>query len=198
VWSYVGGDGGVVPLRPETVTNTTLVELARLIRSFHDASSGYAGIPGTWDTLLKDPSGNTDVICHNDLSIPNTVFREGHPMALIDWDFAAPGGRLWDLSYATWWLVPLHRPEFMRSIGWPEVDQPRRLALFLDSYGLDEGRADLFDVLYRRQVCNQRQLAGWVAAGTMAAFDSSDPAVECGRTDYVQAIRPALERAIGL
>ena len=102
------------------MTDETLIELAKLIRDFHDTAVGLGdGLP-TWDPLLGDPSDSTEVICHNDLSIPNTVFRGGHPIALVDWDFAAPGRRLWDLAYAAWWIVPLHRPEFMRSIGWPE------------------------------------------------------------------------------
>jgi Phosphotransferase enzyme family len=124
ILSYVEGHGGSVPLRPETVTDETLVEQARLICQFHDASSDFVGSGLTWDPLLSDPSGESEIICHNDLSIPNMVFRHGRPIALVDWDFAAPGRRLWDLSYACWRLVPLHRPEFMRSIGWPPVDHP--------------------------------------------------------------------------
>ena len=159
VLSYVQGNGGAVPLRPEYVTDRTLVELGRLIRAFHDVAPGLDDAQLTWDPLLGDPSGSTEVICHNDLSIPNTVFRDAQPVALVDWDFAAPGRRLWDLSYAMWWMVPLQRPEFMRSIGWPEIiDQPQRLAMFLDAYGLDEGRAELFDVLHQRQLRNQQQL----------------------------------------
>jgi aminoglycoside phosphotransferase (APT) family kinase protein len=181
------------------VTDDTLIGLGPLIRDFHNVAAGFDDTSLTWDPLLADPSGSTEVICHNDLSIPNTVFRDGHPIALVDWGFAAPGRRLWDLAYAVWWLVPLHRPEFMRSIGWPEtIDQPRRLAMFLDAYDLDEGRADLFDVLHQRQLRNQQQLASWVAQGKIPPYDPSDPAVECGLTDYVTEIRPTLERAIGL
>jgi hypothetical protein len=199
VLSFVQGTGGAVPLRPETVTDRTLVELGRLIRNFHDVATGFDGARLTWDPLLADPSGSTEVICHNDLSIPNTVFRAGHPIALVDWDFPAPGRRLWDLAYAVWWMVPLHRPEFMRSIGWPEgVDQTRRLAMFLDAYGLDDGRAELFDVLHQRQLRNQQQLTSWVAEGKIPPYDPSDPAVECGMTDYIDEIRSDLERAIGL
>jgi hypothetical protein len=198
VLSFVQGKGGTVPLRPETVTDETLIGLGKLIRDFHYVAVGLGDALLTWDPMLGDPSGATEVICHNDLSIPNAVFRGGQPIALVDWDFAAPGRRLWDLSYAMWWMVPLHRPEFMRSIGWPEVDQPRRLAMFLDAYGLDQGRAELFDVLHQRHMCNQQQLTSWVAEGKIPSFDPFDPTLECGLTDYVDEIRPTLERAIGL
>jgi hypothetical protein len=210
VLSYVEGDGGSIPLRPETVPDTALVDHARLIRRFHDATatalpatgladSGLAD-SGTWDPLLRDPAGVSEVVCHNDLSIPNTVYRGGRPCALIDFEFAAPGRRLWDLAYAAWWLVPLHRPEFMDRIGWPPVDPPRRLGLLVDAYGLGDGngRALLLDVLRERQLRNQAQLRSWVAAGVIAAYDESDRAVECGQTLYVESIRSVLEAALGL
>jgi len=40
------------------------------------------------------------VICHNDLSPCNFVFRTGSPVALIDFDTAAPGNRCMDLGSA--------------------------------------------------------------------------------------------------
>ena len=44
-------------------------------------------------------------VCHNDLSPCNFVFRDEHPIAVIDWDAAAFGHPLDDLAYAVWmWL----------------------------------------------------------------------------------------------
>ena len=82
VLSFVQGKGGTVPLRPETVTDETLIGLGKLIRDFHDVAVGLGDAVLTWDPLLGDPSGSTEVICHNDLSIPNAVFRGGQPIAL--------------------------------------------------------------------------------------------------------------------
>jgi aminoglycoside phosphotransferase (APT) family kinase protein len=46
------------------------------------------------------------VVCHNDLSPCNFVFQEGKPIAIIDFDAAAPGPRLHDFGYAAWmWLI---------------------------------------------------------------------------------------------
>jgi hypothetical protein len=198
VLSYLEGEGGSIPLREETVTDRALVEQAALIRRFHDATASFAHHHLPWDPLLRDPAGTAEVVCHNDLSIPNTVYRAGRPVALVDWDFAAPGRRLWDLAYAAWWLVPLHRPDAMEAIGWPPVDQARRLALFADAYGLDAERSELLDVVGERQQRNQHQLRSWVAAGLIPAYDENDPAVECGGTEYVQSIRTDLEAALGL
>jgi hypothetical protein len=198
VLSFVEGAGGSVPLVAAMVTDRALVEHARLIRRFHDATTIFTASTEAWDPLLRDPAGVAEVFCHNDLSIPNTVYRDDMPSALIDWDFAAPGRRLWDLAYAAWWLVPLHRPEFMRTIGWPEVDQAHRLRVFVDAYGLGEERSHLLDVLRERQQRNQEQLQSWVREETIPAYDENDPAVECGRTEHVQSIRTELEAAMGL
>jgi aminoglycoside phosphotransferase (APT) family kinase protein len=37
-----------------------------------------------------------EVICHLDLYWTNVIFRDGLPVALIDWELAAPGSRLLD------------------------------------------------------------------------------------------------------
>jgi hypothetical protein len=198
VVSYVEGDGGSVPVRAETTSDRALVAHATLMRAFHDASATFHHPTVTWNTLLRDPAEDIEVVCHNDLSIPNAVYRDGLPRALVDWEFAAPGRRLWDVAYAAWWLVPLHRPECMDALGWSEVDQPRRLGLFADAYGLQEERALLLDVLRDRQGRNRMQLRTWVGAGIIPAYDEDDPAVECGQPQYVQNIRPLLESALGL
>jgi Phosphotransferase enzyme family len=198
VLSYVEGTGGSVPLRAESVTDQALVEHASLIRRFHDAAATFPHAVHRWDPLLADPLGAGEIVCHNDLSIPNTVYRGGLPAALVDWDLAAPGRRLWDLAYAVWWLVPLHRPEFMKAIGWPRVDQGRRLGLFIDAYGLGDDRRFLLEALRERQVRNQEQLRSWADTAMIASYDEDDPAVECGRTEYVQSISARLEAYLGL
>jgi len=35
------------------------------------------------------------------------VFRKGMPVALIDFDTAHPGPRIWDVAYAAYRFVPL-------------------------------------------------------------------------------------------
>ena len=47
------------------------------------------------------------MICHNDVAPYNTVFVDGRPRALIDFDTAGPGPRVWDIAYAAYTFVPL-------------------------------------------------------------------------------------------
>jgi Ser/Thr protein kinase RdoA (MazF antagonist) len=112
--AFIAGDVPEYPLPAWAVSDASLAGAARLIRRLHDASAGFEG-DGT--------------ICHNDLAPYNTVYEDGRPIAFIDWDFAAPGPRTWDLAHAAWRFVPLDADT---------AEPARRLRLFLDAYGLQE------------------------------------------------------------
>jgi aminoglycoside phosphotransferase (APT) family kinase protein len=101
----------------------TLAAAAELIRRFHDATAGSPLAAGR------------EVVCHGDLSPCNTVFRAGVPVALIDFDNAAPGSRLDDLGYALFLWLNL-------GTDGPDVrEQARRIGVFCDAYGVEAGPA---------------------------------------------------------
>jgi hypothetical protein len=88
-------------------SDDVLVEVMRMLRQLHDASAGYVAPAGaTWQFIYPDPTHH-DVICHNDVAPYNTVFVDGRPRALIDFDTAGPGPRIWDAAYAAYTFVPL-------------------------------------------------------------------------------------------
>jgi Ser/Thr protein kinase RdoA (MazF antagonist) len=90
-------------------------------------------------------SARLEVICHNDLSPCNAVFRAGVPVALIDFDAACPGTRAFDLGYAAWlWLD-------WGNTAWSAADQFRRLRLFLSSYGPEPTQSEVIEAAVRRQ-----------------------------------------------
>ncbi len=114
--------------------DATLVAAARLYRSFHDAVSGF--VPprdARWRFTVGAPEDG-EIVCHNDLGPWNTVIAGGQPVALIDWDFAAPAPRAWDLAYALWRWAPLYAEE---RFG-PLAERARRIAVFCDAYGWDD------------------------------------------------------------
>jgi Ser/Thr protein kinase RdoA (MazF antagonist) len=90
---------------------------AQLLRRFHDATA---------DIPLR---GASEAVCHNDFGPWNLVWREALPVALIDFDNAAPGSRLDDLGYAAWKHLNLGLIEM------PVEEQRRRLGVFAAAYG---------------------------------------------------------------
>ena len=137
-----------------------LRRVARLIRDFHDAITGFCPPPDArWQALI--PAEGSGIIAHHDLAPWNLVISPRH-WAFIDWDLAAPGSRLWDLAYALHGFVPLSaNPRFQR--GKPA----RRMRLFADAYGLGQDqRQELVPMLTRRAQAMHDFLAAKSAAGT--------------------------------
>ncbi len=111
-------DGRVPPELDGSYSNETLSAAARLIRRYHDATADFA------------VARTAEVICHNDLSPCNFVFRGGSPVALIDFDVAAPGWRLDDVGYALFlWLN-------LGTDGPAPPEQARRIRVFCAAYGI--------------------------------------------------------------
>ena len=136
-----------------------LRRVARLTRDFHDAVTGFCPPPDArWQALV--PAEGTGIIAHHDLAPWNLVISPRR-WAVIDWDTAAPGSRLWDLAYALHGFVPLSaNPRYQRG------NPARRMRLFADAYGLDQSqRQQLVPMLARRTKAMHDFLAGQAAAG---------------------------------
>lgn len=102
-----------------------------MLRAYHDATVGFVA-PANAGWQGSTPDGASEVICHNDVAPYNVVFRDRRPVALIDFDMAAPGPRVWDVAYAIYRFAPLHAPEGDAVDSVREMR--RRLGLFLHSY----------------------------------------------------------------
>jgi Ser/Thr protein kinase RdoA (MazF antagonist) len=114
ILSFVPGE---VPADLGHYDDARLAAAAALLRRFHDAT---ADLPGVGDRGF--------VACHNDWAPTNTVFRDGVPVAMIDFDTLAPGLRLWDLGYSAFTWLDLGNDDYA-----PD-EQVRRLALFAAAY----------------------------------------------------------------
>jgi hypothetical protein len=146
-------------------TDGALTAAASLLRRFHDATVGFAaGHPSQGWRFQPGAPRTGPVICHNDVGPYNAVYRDGRPIAFIDWDFAAPAPREWDVAYALWRFVPLHDDETCARLGWPVTPRGPRIALFLKAYGLDD-RSHLLATLRRRQEAVRSMVETWAAAG---------------------------------
>jgi hypothetical protein len=137
--SFVPGDVPRNPLPPETAGEEVLVALARLIRALHEASAGWAPPPGAvWGGTPASAGPVTrqaELVSHRDYYPGNVVFRDGLPVALIDFDLAMPTTRLYDIANALWYWAPLRDPRD-RAPAFADADIPHRVAVFADAYGM--------------------------------------------------------------
>jgi Ser/Thr protein kinase RdoA (MazF antagonist) len=137
---------GEVPLTPYprwSQTDAALASVARLLRRLHDAAREFDPHGCTWSDALSDPTGGA-LVCHNDVSPDNVVFREGAAVALLDFEFAAPGRPVFDLAHLARLWVPIEDDVDQVRLGWQPAHRPARLRLVADAYGLDrEERGEL-------------------------------------------------------
>ena len=133
VLDFVPGEVGHYPLPPYARTDDALRAVAVLLRALHDASADFPyGRDDVWQQQPREP---VEVVCHGDAATYNCVFREGLPVAFIDFDTAHPGPRIWDVAYTAYRFVPLHAPGSEEGTLPPD-EQGRRLRLLADAYGL--------------------------------------------------------------
>lgn len=85
VFSWIDGE---VPSRGEEIE---LDALARLVREFHDLTTGFVD--------------DAECVIHDDLQPRNVVVIDRHPIGLIDWEQARPGSRIEDVANLCWSFV---------------------------------------------------------------------------------------------
>jgi hypothetical protein len=140
VVSYIPGDVTNFPRADYATTDLALGEVATLLRHYHDATVDFVPPVGTvWQLPARAP---VEVICHGDVAHYNCVFRNGHPVAFIDFDTAHPGPRRLDVAYAAYRFVPLSSPSTV-DFTLPLDQQMIRLRLFCDAYGLGPDDRDV-------------------------------------------------------
>lgn len=144
VLSFVEGTVPTYPMPGWVWSETALESAARLLRRVHDATAGV-DLQGPWRSPIREP---VEVVCHNDFAIYNLVFDGEAVVGVIDWDFASPGPRLWDLAYLAYRIVPLSSGD--RRDGFTDEDRGRRLQRLLATYGSNAEPREVMAVLHQR------------------------------------------------
>jgi aminoglycoside phosphotransferase (APT) family kinase protein len=163
---FLEGEVPVAPYPDWSQSDTALASIARLLRGLHDAAHEFDPTGYTWNDTLADPAGGT-LVCHNDVEPSNVVFRDGVAVALIDFEFAAPGRPVYDLAHLARLCVPIDDDFDQARLGWQPADRPARLRLVADAYGLDrDGRAKFLaainDAIDRIETAVRRGVDGGV------------------------------------
>ena len=198
--SFVPGEVPLPPYPHWAQTDEALTSLAALMRQFHDAARSVE-VEGVWSSELADPLDGP-IICHNDVCLENVVFRNGSAIALLDWDFAAPGRPVYDLAQMARMCVPIDDDVSASRLGWEGKNTPERLRLVSDVYGLDgQERAVLLSivddtmrtgglfVLRRVEAGDTNFIRMWESMGGMGRYDRRRAWWSIVRDEFAQALR---------
>jgi Ser/Thr protein kinase RdoA (MazF antagonist) len=130
---------GATPASWGYFPDETLHQAARIVRQLHDWTRGSELAAGS-------------VVCHHDPGPNNFVFVDDEPVAIIDFDMAAPGDPLEDLGYMAWSWCISSRPG-----RGPVTRQAAQVRTLADAYGATAAeRERLPDRIVERQVRNIR------------------------------------------
>ncbi|WP_309062463.1 phosphotransferase [Streptomyces sp.] len=185
VLGHLDGHVAWEPRQPAAVSSDeSLVAVVRLVREFHDPTAG------------SSLAGTQEVVCHNDLSPKNTVYRpvggELRPVAFIDWDLAAPGARIHDVAHVCWQYLALG-PSVADA-----TEAARRTRLIADGYELQDRRPLIPTILWWQDRC-RRGIEREAGAGdaAMRRLCDAGAVTEVQRAyQWVSDHRDALERAL--
>jgi aminoglycoside phosphotransferase (APT) family kinase protein len=164
VYGWIDGDVPIPPYPAWALAEEALVSTSRLIRRLHDALSDFEAPPeASWSNERSDPRGGP-LICHTDICPENVVFREGQAIAILDFDFASPGRRVWDLAMAARMWIPLRpRPDEGPSDA---TLCARRLGRLVAGYGLEpDDHEEFVDAIIEAQRVGNAFVRRHVEAG---------------------------------
>jgi hypothetical protein len=140
----------------------TLIGAAQLLRRYHDLLTTFTP-PREARWRIVAP-GAHEVICHNDWAPYNALFDGHQPIAMLDWDSAGPGSRVWDLARSAYTWVPLYPEPASNPVPLPM--RASRLAKFCTAYERIEP-SEVLDTLVEQ--------LGFLADFIQAEADAGDP-----------------------
>jgi hypothetical protein len=180
---------GYVAWRPgeqpsDISSEQSLTEVAAMVRAFHDLTAGSALADGA------------EVVCHNDLSPKNTIYRDLgdglRPVAFIDWDLAAPGRRIHDVAFICWQYLGLG----VETVAVDEAVDGMRL--LCDAYGLHD-RSELVETVLWWQDRTWRGIEASAQAGEPSGLRLREAGVIAevrGAWQWISQHRDALHAAL--
>ncbi|MBG0562140.1 phosphotransferase [Actinoplanes aureus] len=198
ILDFLPGEVSDYPPTAAAASTPALLSAASLLRAYHDAVAGYArhAPRDGWQVPAREP---VEVICHGDYAPHNCVLTGDRVTGMIDFDYAMPGPRLWDVAFAAYRWVPLTAPGNTDGFG-TLAEQAARLRLFCDRYGLDPaGRRALIDTMIARihwlvDVMHARAAAGSEAFASHLA--DGHHLQYLGDAEHISSRRSTYERAL--
>jgi hypothetical protein len=170
--TYLPGTMGTYPDGWPSMDEEVLELIGRMLRQIHDATVDFVAPVDGWRYQVGAPRTG-DVVCHNDFAPYNMLFRSGDPVGVIDWDFAAPAPREWDVAHALWRFIPLYPPArwWMGELSdFPPALSVRRMRVLCRGYDIAPTQ-HLLDVVEERQRVVFQTIKTLAKAGDRAFAD---------------------------
>lgn len=190
ILTYIEGETQVTPVA-DRVWFDALPEAARRLRQLHDLTADFVPPDGAiWREPFSSPSrlegsshtsdDKATVICHGDWGKHNAVFRHGRLVGMIDWDYARPEHRLYDIGWCALEWCPVLPPEIVGpDLPDPVEWQPARLRQLCDAYGLED-RSGVLDAVWS---CLET-FVEWLEAGAAAGDPPREQRVKAGEAAH--------------
>ncbi|GIE84426.1 phosphotransferase [Actinoplanes regularis] len=142
-----------------------LRQVAHWLRDFHTAVAGFVpAADAIWRERAEWRPGL--IIGHNDAAPYNAAWLDDRLVGFFDWDFAGPVTVEWDLAFTAFGWVPLHARQVVAAEGFTAfADRPRRLRLFLDSYGWGGTIGDFIPIVQQRVLASAEGIRRAAAGG---------------------------------
>jgi hypothetical protein len=177
-YSFVPGESP----HPHAWSDEAVGEVGTLLRGLHDATATFTPpADAVWQTnWLRQLGGDDMVIGHCDPGPWNIVGEHGRPDAFIDWEFAGPVDRLWELAETVWLNAQFVDDDVAEMQGLPDpLTRARHARSIVDGYGLPRAaRDDLVDRLADVAIHSARHEAvaeGVTIDSTAAIADNGYP-----------------------
>jgi hypothetical protein len=180
VLSFLPGEvvGTARPWPSWVHSDDALCQVAGWLRNFHAAVASFVPTAnavwreaGTWRPGL--------IVGHNDAAPYNAAWADGRLVGFFDWDFAAPVTPEWDLAFTAFAWVPLHARRVVTAEGFTAfADRPRRLRLFLDTYGWSGPVGHFIETVRQRVSASAQGIRRIAAAGDPAYQKMIDHGVD--------------------
>jgi Ser/Thr protein kinase RdoA (MazF antagonist) len=131
---FIPGTAATEPIPGWALTEQALRSVGTLLRGYHGHVRGFDARGRRWQRAVPS-RWRGDLVTHNDLNPANVIFRDGHAVALIDFDLAAPGTPAFDLAVTACFWAPLRdHADIADSRRGHVLDRYR---ILLDAYGAE-------------------------------------------------------------
>lgn len=114
-----------------------LITAGTLLGQLHRAAANFVPRDAAWKQHECPGLAPGEIVCHGDIGPHNTVYRDGVPVAFIDWETIRPENPLVEFGTALWHFVPLGSDEYFRVSGFRRTPPlAERVAAFASAYGV--------------------------------------------------------------